>query len=94
MHKVKEDSNPDIMSRSVLRAVGNPGRRVPGREGPEAGGVVEGNCFPVERRAGGGPAGSVGEPTAEAAGSGCRCHTRHRPGCGEKSAHGGALGGY
>lgn len=39
----------------VLRAFGHPGGCVPGREGPEAGGSVEGGCFHLGRLAAGGP---------------------------------------
>lgn len=83
-----KEQNPDTVSSSILRAPGHSGRCVPGCEGPEAGDIVEGGCFAVEWRAGGGPACSVGEPSAEAAGAGRCCRAQRRTGCGETSAHG------
>lgn len=79
-----QKTNPDTVLCSVVRAPGHSSRCVPGCEGPEAGGIVEGGCFIVDWQTGGGPACSDGEPSAVAAGSGQCRHTPRHPGCGEK----------
>lgn len=80
-----------VVSRRLLRAPGHSGRRVPGREGPEAGGCVEGGRVLVDGVARRRPAGSAGKPPAEAAGSGQPVHAEHRRGCGETSPQWGLL---
>lgn len=81
---------PDIIWLAVRRAPSYYGRGVPGCKGPEAGGVVAGGCFLVDRRAGWGSPYPAGEPSAAAAVTGWRHHTPRLPGCG-RNQHSGAL---